>query len=205
MIAESPSWLSGSFVKNSVFADYLPQDSVIVWDEPKQTSDKITNIYDEHYQRVAYLLSKGEVLPESKNQLVDRNVVFGLFDCFAQMAFQGMSATNSFFCAKEVQKFRSTPLVSYQNKMQLLCDDIKNWVVSNYRVILYASDDQSAKLLQDELKYNGILAGVCDQEDFLQKGVSICKRSLPYGFADHDNKIVLIGVFDILSKGRLRF
>ena len=195
----SNGWLL-PFVKNSVLADYLPTDTAIIWDEPKQTWDKVASIYDEHYQRVAYLLSKGEVLPESKDQLVERNVLFGLYDNFAQTAFQGMSATNGFFNAKQVQKFRSTPLVAYQNKMQMLCDDLKNWVVNNYRVILYASDDQSAKLLQDELKYQGILVGVCDDEDFLQKGISVCKKTIPYGFVDHDNKIVLIGVFDVLSK-----
>ena len=113
------------FAKNSVLADYLPQDAVIIWDEPKQTFDKVGSIYEEHYQRVAYLLSKGEVLPESKDQLVERNVLFGLYDNFAQTAFQGMSATNGFFNAKQVQKFRSTPLVAYQNKMQM-------WALTSY-------------------------------------------------------------------------
>ena len=196
----SNGWLL-PFVKNSVLADYLPQDTVIVWDEPKQTSDRIANIYDEHYQRVAYLLSKGEVLPESKDQLVERSLVFALFEGFAQTAFQGMSSTNNFFYAKEVQKFRSTPLVAYQNKMQMLCDDLKNWQINGYTVVLYASDDQSAKLLQDELKYQGILVGVSENENLLQKGISICKKTVDHGFVDHDNKFVIIGVFDVLSKG----
>ncbi|MBQ9715154.1 MAG: transcription-repair coupling factor [Clostridia bacterium] len=196
----SNAWLL-PFVKNSVLADYLPQDAVVVWDEPKQTADRVAGVYDEHYQRIAYLLSKGEILPESKDQLVDRSVLFGLFDSFAQTAFQGMSSTNVFFKSHEVQKFRSSPLVAYQNKMQMLCDDLKNWVVGDYRVVLYAKDNNDAKLLQDELRYNGLLVGIVDEEDFLQKGICICIRNVPYGFVDHDNKTVLIGVYDVLSKG----
>ena len=196
----SNGWLL-PFVKNSVLADYLPQDTVVVWDEPKQTADRVANIYDEHYQRIAYLLSKGEILPESKDQLAERSLLFAMFEGFVQTAFQGMSASGNFFYAKEVQKFRSTPLVSYQNKMQMLCDDLKNWQINDYTVVLYASDDQSATLLQDELKYQGVLAGIANEENLLQKGISICKKKVDNGFVDHDNKFVLIGVFDILSRG----
>lgn len=190
------------FVRHSVFADYLPQNAVIVWDEPKQLADKIRGVYDEHYQRLAYLLSKGEVLPESKDQLTDRNAVIGLLSKYTQAAFQGMTAANDIFFASQTVNLKSAPLVSYQNKIAMLCDDIKNWQRNKYSVLMFAGDGQAAQRLQGEMQNNELLVGISADDAIPDGGAAICPQGALRGFVDHDNKFVLIGVNDLFPKNR---
>jgi len=194
----SNTWLL-PFVRHSVFAEYIPDNAVIIWDEPKQLMDKIKAIYDEHYQRMAYLLSKGEVVAESKDQLVDKNMMTKLYDNFAQIVFQGMATANTMFRTDVVANFKSTPLINYQRKIQLLCDDVRNWLTTGYRVVLYADGKERAEMLQKEIS-DQVLIGVTEKDVLPERGAIISPFGVQRGFVDHDNKLVLIGTFDIFSR-----
>ncbi len=188
------------FVRHSVLTDYLPDNAVIVWDEPKQLADRLKSIYDEHYQRLAYLLSKGEVLPEGKEQLVDGNAVFGLFSKYTQLAFQNIASANNVFFAQETVNFKSSPVVNYQNKITMLRDDVANWQRNKYAVVMFAGSNSAAERLQQEIRENDLLVGISQKAELPKSGAVIAERELTRGFVDHDNKFVLIGTDDLFPK-----
>lgn len=64
-------WLM-PFFPCSDLSEFLPQNAVMVWDEPKMLSDKLNRTYDEFFMRIANLLAVGEILPEHTAQLVPR-------------------------------------------------------------------------------------------------------------------------------------
>lgn len=186
------------YVKHSLLADYLPSDAVVVWEEPKQLIDKISGVYEEHYRRVAYLMSKGEVLPQSAGQLVDKTALFGMYDKFTQMSFQGVTAANGVFYAVDAVNMKSAPVVNYQNKIDMLCDDIKNWLLTGYKVVVFGGDTASA--LCDEINARGVAVGMGEAGKIPPRGAVITSDTLPRGFIDHDNKLALIGNSDIFPK-----
>lgn len=188
------------FVKHSVLADYLPNNAFVVWDEPKQLADRLKSIYDEHYQRLAYLLSKGEVLPESQGQLTERNAVFGLFSKYVQIAFQNVAAANNVFFAQETVNFKSSPVINYQNKITLLRDDLANWQRNKYKVVLFAGSSAAAERLQQEIRENDLLLGIAKNSALPEVGAVIAGEELSRGFIDHDNKFVFIGTDDLFPK-----
>lgn len=195
----SNSWLM-PFVKTSTLCDYLPKDTVVVWDEPKQLADRLSAIYAEHFQRMAYLLSKGEVLPESVKQLVDKNAVIGLFGCFGQLAFQGVTSSNVFFASSETVNVKSSPVVGYQNKLEFLCDDINNWLVGGYSVSLFAGNAEAGERLSQTLEGFRLSAPVLQSADLSLNGLNIFCDNLLYGFVDHDDKKVFVGAYDLFPK-----
>ena len=193
----SGGWLM-PFVRHSLLADYMPPNSVVVWEEPKQLVDKISGVYEEHYRRLAYLMSKGEVLPQGGGQLVDKTALFGVYDKFTQMSFQGVTAANGVFYAVEAVNLKSGPVVNYHNKIDMLADDVRNWNVTGYRVMICGGD--TAEALRDELSAMGVLVGIGEDGAIPREGAVITHDDTPKGFIDHDNKIAVIGHEDVFPK-----
>ena len=61
-------WLM-PFFPCSDLSEFLPQNAVMVWDEPKMLSDKLNRTYDEFFMRIANLLAVGEILPSIPRSL----------------------------------------------------------------------------------------------------------------------------------------
>lgn len=203
MVAETNSSVCSyllPFTPYSLLADYLPKESVVVWEEPKRLADKMYRLQEEHQKRVGYLLEKGEILPEHDKQLLSFDQTVASLKNTLQLSLQSIAVSNNILAPQQIVKLKSSQLINYRINPSQLGVDVNNWLVGGYRVMLFAGDEQRAANLQNSLSDSGnlfvryALAAEC------KKSGIIASASILSGWINHDNKLVVIGCEDLFAK-----
>ncbi len=192
------------FMKSSTMADYLPQNAVVIWDEPKMISSRVEFLYKEHATRIANLTVAGEVLPLHHTSLVEQDKLFNL--PFHQLSLQTLPYATTIFEPQSIHKFKTGALPSYANNEEALARDISNWKQSQYEVVVLAGED-GVQATQSKLSALGVYLLDAEKLEFGQADGLILPIGLERGYVSHTNKLVVIGTRDLgrgVSKQSIR-
>ena len=143
----------------SIF-DYLPSNTVCVYDECRLLFDRTERLFKEYENRVMNLTEKGEVTPNHVKSLRDKKKLY--FTDGTTVAFQQITTMNPLFEPNAVFSFKSTPIARYHLDRESLVSDISSWKTNGYTVILCCRDLDGAKTVADELIECGINAVVSE-------------------------------------------
>ena len=186
------SWLV-PFMESSTLADYLPTDTVVFWDEPKQLKQRVEFLYKEHGERVVNLTKAGEVLPIHFNALVDKSLVFSLEH--KQILLQTLPYQSD-FRIEAVHYFKTGAVSSYAASEQTLATDVKNWLRLGYETVIFAGSD-GAEQIREKLADLGVYAVVADRLGVNAADALILDKGIDKGFVSHTNKLAVIGTRDL--------
>ncbi len=188
--------LSGS---RTIF-DLVPRDALVVFDECKTISDRLSDLSKEHAERYKSLKEGGEVFPFSFGQLIPEERFISLASSFRNLALQTFTASTQFFKPLKTYNFRSTPTPSYLNSVPMLIEDIKNWRAGGYRVLVFTGSVNRLESLAEAL--SGAYIPVDPLPDFLSamRGVCLSSQELSKGFVLHEAKLAVVGSGDIFTK-----
>lgn len=187
------SWLA-PFLQFSVLTDYLPPNTVILWDEPKQLSARMEFLHKEHEQRVANLVKAGEVLPVHYNALRQIAQVFAVDN--KQITIQTLPYQWDIFQPQAVHNFKTGALPNYAVAEDALAADIRNWKKLGYETALLVGKDD-VKPVSDKLSDNGVFVITTDKLSFGLADGLILPTPIERGFVSHSNKLAVIGARDL--------
>lgn len=186
-------WLT-PFCKSSTLFDYLPQDTVVFWDEPKLLKNRTDFLYSEHGARVANLSKAGEVLPVHFNSLAEQSKVFQTD--FSQILLQTIPY-QSVFAPQKIYNFKTTAAPNYAMAQDSLAADVRNWKRQGYETVILAGAD-GIETLKDKLANQGAYVTQTDVKfsPELADGL-ILPIAIEKGFVSHTNKLAVIGARDM--------
>lgn len=196
-------WLA-PYLKHSSLSDYLPDDTIIVWDEPKLITDKLNANYADHSARFERLLTQGEVLPKHIDQMLPYDTLFFGYENFGQISLQQLAYANTFFHEEEVLSLKSTPLFVYKFNVVQLADDVRNWLQNGYQILIFGGSDADNRLLQAALHEGGASVGVAIDTAYKANEGVILPLDLEHGFVSHGNKLAVIGYKDLVHKATVK-
>lgn len=197
--AVGSGWLS-AFGKQSCLYEYLPEDTLVVWDEPKLIESKLGRIYSDHKMRFGRLLAAGEVLPQHFFQLVEYAGLFNSYKNFKQVSLQQLPADGGFFCPQKIVKFKSTPLFAYKYNIEQLALDIRTWLKHSYDIMVFSGAEDTGRRLQSHLHLNGTSVALAEEGGYDPAQGVIIPLELERGFVSHTNKLAVIGTKDLVHK-----
>ena len=187
-------------LKNSTcFFDTLERDTLLIFDEGKQISDRMDALYKEHAERFQVLKAGGEVASFSKNQFVPQASLQN-FNGRKTLSLSAFTGKTYFFDPVKLHHFTATPVRRYINNFNDLFVDLAAWKKTGYRVALCCGNSERAKKLKETLDDNGIVANPLPESLLHFKGVAITSSPLPHGFILHESKCVVIGSDDLFLK-----
>lgn len=186
-------WLA-PFCANCPLFDYLPVDSVVFYDEPKELTTRVNFLYKEHYERVANLTKAGEVLPLHEKALRDKADVFK--NEFPQISLQTLPYSTEWFTPQVIRSFKTGAIPNYTRGLENLATDVRNWLPLNYEVIILSGKD-GVKPTQEELGKLGCYVVETDRLAPKQADGLILPIGIEHGFVSHTNKLVIVGARDI--------
>lgn len=186
-------WLAPFCVHSSLF-DFLPVDSVIFFDEPKELTTRTNFLYREHAERVANLTRAGEVLPLHEKALIGKDEVFN--SDLPQIALQTLPYASDWFAPQVIRNFKTGAVPNYTRGLDSLASDVRNWKLSDYEVVILAGED-GVKPTQEELGKLGCYVAETDRLAKNQADGLILPIGIEHGFVSHTNKLALIGTRDI--------
>ena len=170
--------------------------SGVIYDEVKQIVDNANVHAEEHQNRFAALLSRGETLPFTRGGVIPYTASLK-FDG-RRLAFQNVNNANRIFKPNAVFSFRTTETPAYHRDFRLLAADVKNWLSRDYTVYLCAPDDGLLASVKDFLAE----ARLPVSDGYGSGGVRIIKENTLSGAAFHDYKIVVVGTDNLRLQTR---
>lgn len=187
------SWLAPFCAHSSIF-DYLPVDSVVFWDEPRELNNRVNFLYREHAERVANLTKAGEVLPLHEKSICVKEEVFCVD--LPQIAMQVLPYAADWFSPQVIRNFKTGACPNYSRGLDALATDIANWKRIGYETVILAGVD-GVKPTQDALSALGCYVVETDRLSKNQADGLILPIGIEHGFVSHANKLAIIGTRDI--------
>lgn len=187
------SWLA-PFCAHSALWEYLPVDSLVFFDEPRELTARTNFLYREHAERIANLTRAGEALPLHEKALCDKSEVFA--NEFPQIVLQVLPYATEWFKPQVIRNFKTGAAPNYSKGLDALATDVRNWLTSGYEVILLAGADgvEQTKTALAELNCYVIET---DRLAPKQADGLILPIGIEHGFVSHTNKLAIIGTRDL--------
>lgn len=176
----------------------LPEDTTLIFDECKLVRDKADGLYREHFARLGTLSEGGEAMRFSAGQYVSQEI-FSELSAFRSLALQTFSGNTYFFNPLKIFNLVSTPARRYLNSLPDLFTDLKAWMRTEYRVMLWCGSAERARKMREELSENYLpISGLENLETF--KGIAVTEETLEKGFVLHECKLAVVGTGDLFTK-----
>ena len=183
--------------------DYLTgQDFVAVIDECKQVFDSMIGYEKEIAERIknlreAEMLVSGDIYPMFTSKQVIEN-----FDKYTSVAFLKITNANRFFSSKAVFNFQTLPCSKWTHNQRDFASDINKYLLSGYRVYVFAGEATGEETAGNLLKNHGVNLTKIKAENIFTCGGGIIRGSFASGFVLNEEKIAVIGTFDLFPKKR---
>lgn len=134
--------------------DFLPQDSLVLMDEPRKSLDSGEVSYAEFMETYKVLLAKGSLLTDSYK------VVQSCSETIGQLEKSKMVSLTSFYSEDEIRyqkifEFNVKDAGSFAS-FDLLFEGIRHWKYSDYRVVLLAGSRATAQRVNQEFREKGL-------------------------------------------------
>ena len=177
----------------------LGRDTLLILDECKPIRDKLDALYKEHSDRHRRLYQGGETLSISLGQYIPSEEAENLSD-FRALALMTFLGDTRFFRPNKLMNFSAAPVRRYLNSLPELYGDLKVWMKTGYRVLIYCGTAERANKLSAEL--SEIYLSPVPLPEMLKsfKGISVSAEALEHGFLLHDCKLAVIGSGDLFPK-----
>lgn len=186
----------------SIF-DYLAeQDYVCVVDECKQVFDSLTGYEKETQDRIKDLRRSGLFIAGEKEPMFLSKQILANFENITALAFLKITNSNKFFTSKAVFNFNSLPCEKWTHNLRDFPLDIKKFIASGYKVYIFAGDETGLNTIQNLLSSHDINIATRKGENIFGLDSAIISGGYASGFVLQQEKIAVIGTYDILAKKR---
>lgn len=186
----------------SIF-DYLEgQDYVCVIDECKQVFDSMTGYERETAERIKGLRQSGMLISGDKEPMFSSKQIVSFIEKQTSLAFLKITNANKFFNSKAVFNFKTIPCSKWTHNLKEFSIDIKKYLVSGYKIYIFAGDENGAQSVKNLLSSHDISFENKQAQNIFLNDSSIISGKIASGFVLQDEKIVVIGTYDIFAKKR---
>lgn len=186
-----------SVTAGSIF-DFLPKETVIIFDEAKRVHELATLSRTEFTERFESLFAGGEVFSFEENNFSSVEAFTENIKKFRNAAMQSLSAAVPFFNPLKIINPQAGGVADYQLDFKEIFTDIDNWLRSGYSVTVCAGDKKRAENFNFELSVKGIASSIDSDGDL--RGVDIRTQKLSRGFIFHEEKCAVIGSGNLFAK-----
>lgn len=182
---------------SSIF-DFIPENSIVVYDDLRSIDDKLKLLQNAHSVRVKSFIESGEASPVHNKAIMSTNEIYAKADSFVKLGFSTITSSNPIFKPEEIISIRSQSIPKYFNNFTQFIDDIKAYVNNGAKVFIFTKS-YSFDIILRNLRDNFIGATKFEYGDN-EGEVNIIASELPSGFVYNAEKIVVIGNDDIERK-----
>ena len=180
------------FYDDAYLQDYLPEDAIILIDEPQRVEESAKIAHMEHLDTVSALLADGNAEPEQAELLGRPSILLAQLDTPRTAMLFALTRTYGLIAPKCLFRFETRPATKYLAAQDLLASDIASWRKAGATVAIYAGSH--AVRLQDQLLDMDVHAAVTDAltRPLVPGEIIITGESIEKGFEYPEIKFVAV-------------
>ena len=182
--------------------DYLPEDAVILIDEPARVDESARFAYSQFMDNYGSVIRSGEG-HELQVQLINApSSIFQRLDRGRTAMLFALTRSLAAIRSKDLVKFDTRPIPRYIPGDTALRDDIALWKQKDYSILLYAGEH--GERLSDMLLDLGVEAAAVPSLDRepLPREVLIIGGSIPKGFEYPTLRTAVVSEYEFFGAGR---
>ena len=176
----------------------LFEKSTLVLDEPKKIEQMLDLIYTSHINSVFKLIQEGLLTEKHYQYLMEKEHVFPKL--MTSVAFSNLNSNTQIYIPQKATTFSCYPATKYLLDYKSLVMDIKQFMLSKHKIILYAGDEFSQKKISEFLIENGIAISDEFQYNKVSSGVFVLREELAYSVLINETHTILIATGDLVKK-----
>ncbi len=183
--------------------DYLAgQDYVVVVDESKQVYDAMISFEKETTERIKGLRASEMLICGNIEPMFSSKQILSCIEKQTALAFLKITNANKFFNSKAVFNFKTMPPVKWTHNLKEFAVDIKKYLASGYKVYIFAGDDNGLSSVKNLLSSHDISLKKGQPQEIFKLDSCVINGKYATGFVLPEEKIVVIGNYDIFAKKR---
>ena len=188
-----------SAIKSTLF-DYLPHQSIVVFDEPKQVIDTINNFLNEYNNEFAELLNEQKLFKAHKNFYYTTQELFTFRQDLGLVSFGSITADNRVFKPQKVFNIPCATLPSFVSNKNLLSFIVKQYYAQQYTIIIYCGSIEFANTLAQTFEKEGLAVNVVDSRVNIQlQSINLVAKTDNQTFGILEEKLIVIGTNKLLK------
>ena len=184
------------------YFDASKQDFVVVVDEAKQVFDSLVSFVKENDERIKELKDSKSLIAGKNPCGFSADEVLKNFKNHTAVAFLKITNSNRFFDSKAVFNFKTTAISRYVHNLREFCADFRANVLKGFSVKIFAGDREQAESIKNILESHGQEAKIVKNLTISSKGNEIIEKGYYSGFILPDDKVFVVGTYDIFPKKR---
>ena len=186
------------------FLDYLPEDALIILDEPSRCLEDARAVFLEYSEAMKHRLEEKQITPEEAGRMITPEMLVQALDRRNVAALSMMDRSEKAFTVTGRYSVLARSVNTYNNQFPMLVKDMKRWKKDGFRVILLSPSRTRAGRLAEELQEEGLNAFYSENgERLLEPGEILVTRGYARrGFEYPMQKFVLITESDIFGAAR---
>ena len=183
------------------FPDYLPEDSLIILDEPQRILENAGALFEEYSEAMKHRLEEGQVTAAEARRMITPDMLAAGFSRRRCAALSLMEHSEKRLDMKGKYSILARSVSSYNNQFPMLVKDLRRLKKDRFRVVLLSSSRTRAERLARELQAEELNAFYSiDTERLLQPGeILVTQGYARHGFEYPMQKFVVITETDIFG------
>ena len=180
------------FYDDAYLQDYLPEDAILLIDEPQRVEESAKVAHMEHLDTVSALLADGNAEPEQAELLGRPSVLLAQLDTPRTATLFALTRTYGLIAPKCLFRFETRPATKYLAAQDILASDVASWRKAGTTAAIYAGSHSVR--LQDQLLDMDVHAAVTDAltRPLVPGEVIITGESIEKGFEYPEIKLVAV-------------
>ena len=181
--------------------DEIPDDALIVVDEPGMMIDRGSALYEEFKTSMTRRADRGDTLPKSAEMLLSSDDVIKKISAHPAVLLSGIDTKKNELRPAAHFYLHSSPVTTYQNNIPLLIKELSVYKKQNFRVLLFSSSKSRGQRLAVNLRDEGIEAYYSENYDekLPNKAVMVTAAPIRHGYVLPDAFFAAISENDIFG------
>ncbi len=181
---------------------YLPQDTVLCFDEPQRLAEHMQTLRTEYEESMKNRIAQGFLLPAQSRLLFDYTDILRQAEGFAQVLMAGLTRKTPLFQPKAQVDFAVRSIPSFSKRTDLFCEELRDLKRQGYRTVILAGTGSRAKRFAAELTDMDLPAAYLETlEKEIPKGaIWVTKGALSKGFQYEYIRLAVFSDHEIFGK-----
>lgn len=183
------------------FLDYFDEDTLFMIDEPKHISERCEAVETEFKESMIHRLSGGYVLPGQTDVMWNYKRILAELEKKKKVIFTMLDQNVREFDIDEKVGVESRNLSPYNNKFEMLVEDLKRYKKQGYSVLMMSPSRTRGERLAENLKdYElNVVFNDDSSREIQPKEMVVTVGNIHKGFVYPDIKFVVISEADIFG------